>query len=93
MSKLGERLLDHEGKVIVRRTFDATGALEFNRQLRDRGENFGESKIIGSAPASLVGEWLKEAGVRWDDPAADEVIKKKLMSGEVSKLRVWEGTY
>jgi hypothetical protein len=41
----------------------------------------------------LINEWLKEAGVAWDDPAMDDIIKRKMLSGEFDKLRVWEGTY
>jgi len=42
----------------------------------------------------MITEWLKEAGVRWDDiEARDEVIKRKMLSGEVAALRNWTGTY
>jgi nucleoside permease NupC len=42
----------------------------------------------------LLGMWLKEAGVSWDDTAAvKDVLKRKLMSNEFSALRVWEGSY
>lgn len=91
--KVGERLLDDDGKVIVQTAHDLTPSFEHVRQLRDRGPDFGESKIIASVPAAVVFDWLKEAGVRPDDPAAKDVIKRKLLSGDVSKFRVWEGTY
>jgi hypothetical protein len=43
---------------------------------------------------NLVGNWLKEAGVQWHDTnAVNEVINRKLMSGEFNKLRAWEGKW
>ena len=61
---------------------------------RDQGiDGFSENKLVGVIDAALLGEWLKEAGVAWNDPARDDVIKSKMLSGEFDKLRVWEGTY
>ena len=42
-----------------------------------------DSWHVASVPAWVVTEWLKEAGVAWDDPAAKDVLRKKLMSGDV----------
>ena len=92
--KLGERWFDDDGKIIQQRTFDPTPQLEEAKALRDvTGGHFGESRHIGRVPMWLVNEWLKEAGVSWDDPAADDVIFRKLTDGDVSKFRVWQGTY
>lgn len=93
--KIGERLFDDDGRVIHRTTYDPNPALEKARVLRGRGgDQFGsDSKMIGIVPATMVTQWLREAGVRWDDPAAEDVINRKLQSGEYSKLRVWEGKY
>ncbi len=42
----------------------------------------------------ILSQWLKEAGVDWSDRgAAQEVIKRKMLSGDFAKFRVWEGTY
>ena len=83
-----------DGKLILQRTHDPNPALERVKQLRDAGkQDFGDSKMIAEVPTWVVGEWLKEAGVAWDDPAMDDVIKKKLLSGDVAAFRVWEGTY
>lgn len=91
--KISETLIDHDDKVVAQTAHDLAPGFEHVRQLRDRGADFGESKIIASVPAVVVFDWLKESGVRPDDPAADDVIKRKLLSGDVSKFRVWEGTY
>ena len=82
-------------KLIVKKTHDYTPELKYARVLRDAGKQaMGESRLIGTIPASLVNEWLKEAGVSWDDTEArQEVVKRKILSGEFDKFRVWEGTY
>jgi hypothetical protein len=42
----------------------------------------------------LVNEWIKEAGLTWDDgDAVQDMLNRKLLSGEYSKLRAWEGTF
>jgi hypothetical protein len=41
----------------------------------------------------LIHEWLKEAGVSHDDPAAQDVLRKKLLSGDADAFRVWKGTF
>jgi hypothetical protein len=48
---------------------------------------------VGVIDAALINEWLKEAGISWDDPARADVVKRKMLSGDFDKLRVWEGTY
>ncbi len=92
--KIAEKRFEDDGKLIIQKTHDPTPSLERARLLRDAGkQEFGESRMIASVPGWLVSEWLKDAGVAWDDPAMDDVIKKKLLSGDVSKFRVWDGTY
>ena len=50
--------------------------------------------MIGVVDAALLGEWLKEAGVEWHDTDAKaEVVKRKMLSGDFDKLRVWDKTY
>lgn len=92
--QIAQRRFHDDGRLILQRTHDVNPALERVKQLKDAGkEDFGDSKMIAEVPTWLVGEWLKEAGIGWDDPAMDDVIHKKLTSGEFSALRVWEGTY
>lgn len=82
------------GKLIHKKTHDFDPAIRHAKMLRDAGkQEFGESKLVGTIPLALVGEWLKEAGIAWDDPARDDVIKRKILSGEFDQLRVWKGTY
>jgi len=54
----------------------------------------GESKLVGTIPLNLIAEWCKEAGVKWNDISArQEVMKRKILSGEFDKFRVWKGTF
>ena len=94
--QIGERVFDDDGTMLtVKKTYDVQPTLDAVQQLRSVGaSSFGESKHVGRVPGWMITEWLKEAGVRWDDiPARNEVIRKKMMSGEFSALRNWEGTY
>jgi len=46
------------------------------------------------APIFLIKQWCDEMGIKWGDiEARKEVVKKKILSGEFDKLRVWKGTY
>lgn len=94
--KIGERMFDDDGKIIVQKTYDLEPVLEQNAKLRsvDNPGVWGESRHVASLPGWLVFQWMKEAGIHVNDTAArDEMLKKKLLSGEFSKLRIWEGTY
>jgi hypothetical protein len=99
MPKIDEKILydNVEDKLIVKRTYDDQAELDRVAEIRkDSGINsFGSDyKFVGSVPTHLIAEWLKEAGVSWDDShAAGEVIKRKMMSGEFDRLRAWKGKY
>ena len=95
-SKISEEVSFDGDYVIVKRTFDADVMLkdtEYGRQVANN--KFGSDyKYLGNIDMNLVGNWLKEAGVQWHDTnAVNEVINRKLMSGEFSKLRAWEGNW
>jgi len=91
--RIGERLhVQDDGSVVQQKTWDPNPALDLARTMRDRGADFGESRAIGVVPAELLEAWVIEAGVRFDDHAAvDEIVRRKLASGEFLKLRVSEG--
>lgn len=91
-----ERFFDDEGRIIHQRTFDVEPAMDRARALRDVPAvalPMSESRLVASVPMPVITMWLKEAGVTWDDPAANDVVKRKLLSGEASKFRVDERTY
>ena len=94
--KISEKLLDDEGsKFVIQRTFDPNPTLKTVEAMRQAGVgDLGESKHIGRVPGWLITEWLKEAGVSWDDvKARDEVVKKKMLSGDYAAFRTWQGNY
>jgi hypothetical protein len=84
-----------DSKLIVKRTYDNAPVLEKAAQLRDAGAtDLGDSKLVGHIPMYMVTQWMKEAGVAHDDnEARKDILKKKLMSGEFDKLRIWKGTW
>lgn len=95
-TKLSEKVSFDDDKLIIKKTFDASHMLNDAKHAREVTQNSFASdyKHVGNVDLGLVGVWLKEAGVSWEDTEAmKEVIKRKLMSNEFSALRVWEGSY
>ena len=97
MTKIAEKMYFEDDKLIIKKTFDAQSMLDDAKYARDRGGNNvlgSDYKHVGQVSMELLGVWLKEAGVAWNDTTAvKDVLKKKLMSNEFSGLRVWEGKY
>jgi len=94
MPKISEQFYQDGDKLVHVKQQDYNPALEQAEMMRQNGNaHFGESVCIGVIDAALMGEWLKEAGVKSNDPAAEEVIKRKMLSGEFDKFRVWDGKY
>lgn len=89
------RFFSDEGKIIHHRVIDPNPALDQAQALRSAGiDGFSENMLVGRVPLALVTEWLKEAGVSWDDHAAmQDVLDKKLKDGDFSRFRVWEGRF
>lgn len=79
----------------VERVYDNQPVLDSVKQIKDAGlGQTGDKRLVGRIPLHIMAQWLKEAGISWTDhEAAKEVIKRKILSGDFSKLRVWEGTY
>jgi predicted TIM-barrel enzyme len=95
MAKISEKIsFDHDHMVIKQR-HDVSQALKDVRMAKDAGIGMsGEKRLAGFLDGAVLASWLKEAGVSWSDTeAAKEVVKRKMMSGEFSKFRVWEGSY
>ena len=96
MAKIGESYKFEDDKFIIKNTHDANDMLKDVEHAKQHSDNsFGSDyKHIGNVDMALLSVWLKEAGVSWSDTGAvKEVLKRKLMSNEFSKLRVWEGSY
>ena len=93
--KVGEKFIDnHDGTFVVQRQFNNEPYLNRVEKIRElNGGILGESRLAGEIPLHIVETWAKEAGIKWDDPAMKDVIKRKLLSGEFDKFRVWRGTF
>jgi len=96
--KIAEKLTydPSTNKWIHQKTHDFSGAEKIAKMTAEttNGGIIGENRVIGTVPRALVNEWLKEAGVKWDDTQArQEVFKRKILSGEFDKFRVWKGTF
>lgn len=95
--KLSDQLIfdDAAGKVIHKKVHSNEPYLDMARQYRDAGVGMkGEHRLVGVIPTHLINEWIKEAGISWDEPqAVQEVMRRKILSGEFDKFRVWDGRY
>jgi len=82
-------------KIIVQSTYDNNPALQRAEQLRKAKVGItGHNKLIGTIPIHIIKIWCKEAGVKWgDNEARKEIVRKKILSGDFDKLRVWKGTF
>ena len=95
-TKLSEQYKFEGDELIIKKTFDASHMLNDAKHARETTQNSFASdyKHVGNVDMGLLGVWLKEAGVSWEDTqAVKDVLKRKLMSNEFSALRVWEGSY
>ena len=95
--KIGEKIWHDptQDKLIVQKIHDLNPELQRAEMLRKAGcGQTGESRLVGTIPLTLISEWCKEAGIQWDDiEARKEVVKRKILSGEFDKFRVWQGKY
>ena len=82
-------------KIIVKSTHENQIYLDRVQDIRKTGRGVtGENRFVGSIPMHVMQEWCKEAGIKWDDVnARKEIVRKKLLSGDFDKLRVWKGTF
>ena len=95
--KIGEKVNYDKGtdQLIIEKKFSNEPYLKMAKEFREAGTGMtGESRLAGVSPMHVLKELLKEAGVDWSDThACQEIVKKKLLSGDFDKLRVWNGTY
>ena len=84
-----------DDKIEIARTFDAQPSLNRAEDLRKAKVGMtGENRYVGSIPIHIMQEWCKDAGIKWSDVnARKEIVRKKLLSGDFDKLRVWKGTF
>ena len=95
MAKVSEKISFEHDNMVIKQRHDVSQALRDAQVARDAGVGMsGEERLAGFLDGAVLASWLKEAGVAWSDTeAAKEVVKRKMMSGEFAKFRVWEGSY
>ena len=95
MAKVSEKISFEHDNMVIKQRHDVSQALKDAQVARDAGVGMsGENRLAGFLDGAVLATWLKEAGVAWSDTeAAKEVVKRKMMSGEFAKFRVWEGSY
>jgi hypothetical protein len=95
--KIGEKIHHEDGgnTLVVEKIYDNEPYLDEVKAIKEAGlGQTGEKRLVGRIPLHILSQWIKEAGLRWDDhDAVRDVIKRKMLSGDFDKLRVWEGTY
>ena len=90
-----EKIIPTESGIEIQKTFDNDVYIEEAKQIRDQGlGQTGENRLVGRIPMHLVSQWIKDAGLKWDDKAAtQDLIRKKMLSGEFDAFRIWKGSY
>ena len=90
-----ETIVATESGIEIQKTFDNDVYIEQAKQIRDQGlGQTGESRLVGRIPMHLVSQWIKDAGLNWNDKkATQDLIRTKMLSGDFDKFRVWKGTY
>jgi len=82
-------------KIIIENTYDNNPALKRAEQLREAGVGItGHNKLVGTIPIHIIKMWCDEAGIKWSDSEARRnIVKRKILSGDFDKFRVWKGTF
>lgn len=90
MKELLQTRIKEEGdKVVINRSQDVQSILDYNKEKQIAGSVAGgEMRHVGQVPFVVVEGWLRESGLKLGSKEFAEYVKKKLMSGEFSKLLV-----
>ena len=81
------RFFDEDGKIIINRSQDVQRILDFNKERNIDGHNRkSDMRLAGSIPFVVIEQWMRESGCKLGSPEFLEYCKKKLMSGDYSKL-------
>ena len=76
-----------DNKIVINRSQDIQRILDWNKERNIDGHNRrSDMRLAGRIPFVVVEMWMKESGLKLGSPEFLEYVKKKLMSGEFSKL-------
>jgi len=84
-----ERMIEDGGKLHIIRSQDVQGVLDKNQRARTSELNrHSEMRHAGSIPLVIAEQWSRECGAAIGTKEFAGYVKKKLMDGDWSKLRV-----
>tara|TARA_R100001509_G_C4826827_1_gene201831 strand:+ start:665 stop:949 length:285 start_codon:yes stop_codon:yes gene_type:complete len=76
-----------DDKLIIRRSQDVQRILDFNKERNIDGHNRNsDMRLAGSIPFVVAEMWSKECGANIGSQEFLAYVKKKLLSGDFSKL-------
>ena len=76
-----------DDKLIIRRSQDVQRILDFNKERNIDGHNRkSDMRLAGSIPFVVAEMWAKECGAKIGSQDFLAHVKKKLLSGDFSKL-------
>ena len=74
-------------KLVIRRSQDVQRILDFNKERNIDGHNpNSDMRLAGSIPFVVAEMWAKECGAKIGSQEFLAYVKKKLLSGDFSKL-------
>lgn len=83
------KIKEEDGNVVIARSQDVQAILDYNKEKQIAGTVAGgEMRHVGQVPFVVVEAWLRESGLKLGSKEFAEYVKKKLLSGEFSKLLV-----
>jgi len=86
---LNTRIKEEDGKLHVHRWQDVQAILDYNKEKQIAGTKaHSEMRHVGQIPLALAEDWSRQCGAKIGSREFGEYVKKKLMSGEFSKLVV-----
>jgi hypothetical protein len=86
---LKTKIKEEDGKVHISRSQDIQAILDFNKEKQIAGTKaHSEMRHVGQIPFVVVEMWLTESGLKLGSQEFAQYVKKKLMSGDFSKLIV-----
>jgi hypothetical protein len=95
--KIGEKVHHEDGgnTLIVEKIYDNQDTIDQVAAIKSAGlGQTGEQRLVGRIPINVLADWIKDAGLKWHDTdAVNDLIKRKMLSGDFDKLRVWKGSY
>ena len=95
MTKISERVLTDDGKLIIHQQHNYQAVADKAGHLRSAGlVGNKESKLVGAIPVKMWTEWAKKWGVKPNDhEAMKDVVARELADPDNAAFRVWEGKF